>query len=152
MLIQPRSTILWPGSWYRVKNKNKNKRCERPWCILLQSSEVRYIDLWNIAQLRGGENGRHTDIPQTCFLRRLVSSGKSWWEMAYCYVSGPIKHWDWKPLQQPLSAPRCHTAALKIVIRAQKRIKERIVEAMKAYDTVNSAFNFNLMWETTCIR
>lgn len=40
---------------------------------------------------------------------------------------------------------RCYTDALQIVIRAQKRRKERIVEAMKAYDTVNGAFNFNLM-------
>lgn len=47
---------------------------------------------------------------------------------------------------------RCYTDALQIVIRAQKRRKERIVEAMKAYDTVNGAFNFNLMWERVYTR
>ena len=48
-------------------------------------------------------------------------------------------------LQRYFLPTRCYTDALQIAIRAQKRRKERIVEAMKAYDTVNGAFNFNLM-------
>jgi len=33
----------------------------------------------------------------------------------------------------------------KLLSELKKRGKERIVEALKAYDTVNGAFNFNLM-------
>lgn len=54
-------------------------------------------------------------------------------------------HSETENCQQYFSSTRCYTDTLQIVIRAQKRRKERIVEAMKAYDTVNGAFNFNLM-------
>lgn len=102
--------------------------------------------LWNIPQApSGGKWQTHGYFPNTFSLDGLRHLGKVDEKRLRVLFQDPSNSETVNVSRSIFSVTRCYTAALQIVVRAQKTREERIVGTTKAYDTVNGAFNFDLM-------